>query len=156
MRAGVDFEMSSTDPAVKHTCVGNYTPVRDDHGRVVGVNAVVQDITHRRTYPSALEEVNRSLRQRDEFLHGVGDKLPQAMLYRATNPPNGGFRFVYVSRGVEEVIGLTAERLLTDPSAFVDMIVEEDRPAMLDAMTESVRTLANFDRVFRVRWPDGR
>ena len=35
------------------------------------------------------------------------------------------------------------------------MIVEEDRPAMLDAMTESVRTLANLDRVFRVRWPDG-
>ena len=152
----IDFEMSATDAAVKHTCVGNYTPVRDDQGRVVGVNAVVQDVTHRRMYLSALEEVNRSLRQRDEFMHVVGDKLPQAMLYRATNPPDGGFRFVYVSRGVEEVVGLTAERLLTDPGAFIDMIVEEDRPAMLDAMTESVRTLANLDRVFRVRWPDGR
>jgi PAS domain S-box-containing protein len=99
--------------------------------------------------------VNKSLRERDEFLHGVGDKLPQAMLYRATNPPGGGFRFVYVSKGVEEVTGLTAECLLTDPTAFVEMIVEEDRPTILDAMAESVRTLANFDRVFRVRWPDG-
>jgi len=151
----LDFELSSTDPAAKHTCIGSYTPVRDDRGAVVGVNAVVQDITHRRMYLAALEEVNKSLRERDEFLHGVGDKLPQAMLYRATNPPGGGFRFVYVSKGVEEVTGLTAECLLTDPTAFVEMIVEEDRPAILDAMAESVRTLANFDRVFRVRWPDG-
>jgi PAS domain S-box-containing protein len=151
----LDFELSSSDPAAKHTCIGSYTPVRDDRGAVVGVNAVVQDITHRRMYLAALEDVNRSLRERDEFLHGVGDKLPQAMLYRATNPPSGGFRFVYVSKGVEEVTGLTAERLLTDPTAFVDMIVEEDRPTILNAMAESVRTLANFDRVFRVRWPDG-
>jgi PAS domain S-box-containing protein len=152
----LDFEMSSSDPAEKHTCIGSYTPVRDDRGAVVGVNAVVQDITQRRMYLAAVEEVNRSLLERDEFLHGVGDKLPRAMLYRATNPPGGGgFRFVYVSKGVEEVTGLTAEHLLTDPTAFVDMIVEEDRPTILDAMAESVRTLANFDRVFRVRWPDG-
>ena len=151
----LDFELSSTDPAAKHTCIGSYTPVRDVRGAVVGVNAVVQDITHRRMYLAALEEVNKSLRERDEFLHGVGDKLPQAMLYRATNPPGGGFRFVYVSKGVEEVTGLTAERLLTDATAFVEMIVEDDRPTILNAMAESVRTLANFDRVFRVRWPDG-
>ena len=42
----LDFELSSTDPAAKHTCIGSYTPVRDDRGAVVGVNAVVGRTSH--------------------------------------------------------------------------------------------------------------
>jgi PAS domain S-box-containing protein len=153
-----DVEMEvSTDasPSVVRNWVCSCSPVRDKHGRVTGVNTVVQDVTDRRMYVATLQEVNRSLRERDEFLHVVGDRLPQAMLYRAVNPPGGGFRFAYVSKGVEEVTGLPAERLLRDPIAFVEMVVEEDRPALLEAMSETVRTRTNLDRVFRVRWPDG-
>ena len=146
----------STDaaPGARRYWVCSYSPIRDEQGQVIGVNTVVQDLTDRREILAAMEEANGLLRQRDEFLHMVGDKLPQAMLYRAVNPPEGGFYFAYVSKGAEEVTGLPAERLLREPSVFVDMVHEDDRQDLLEAMSESVRMLSNLDWVFRVRWPD--
>jgi PAS domain S-box-containing protein len=142
-------------PDVERTWLCSYSPVHDEDGRITGVNTVVQDVTGTRASAAALEEVNKSLRQRDEFLHVVGNKLPQAMLFRVVHPPEGGFQFIYVSKGVTDVLGLEADHLLREPAAFLDQIVEDDRTRFLEAMHAAVQNLTPLDQTVRMRWPDG-
>ena len=154
----IDAECSGftpADPGVEHAWVASYCPVTDADGQVVGVNVVVQDITERKAYERRLREAGESLKQRDDFLHIVGDQLPKAMFFRVIHAPDGSFRFAYVSRGVEEVAGFTAEHLLANPYALTDLIVDEDKPRFFEAMHKSLATLSPFDIIVRKRLPDG-
>jgi len=153
----VDLECSGftpADPGVEHAWIASYCPVTDSEGQIVGINVVVQDITERKAFERRLREASESLRQRDEFLHIVGDQLPKAMFFRVIHAPDGSFRFGYVSRGVEEIAGMTADHLLANPYALTDLIVEEDKPRFFEAMHRSLATLAPFDIIVRKRLPD--
>jgi len=153
---GVELRgVTDASPDVERTWVCHYSPVRDRLGRVVAVNTVVHDVTDRMAWTAALNEVTESLRQRDEFLHVVGDRLPQAMLFRLVHSPDGDYRFTYVSEGAADVIGRTAEEILREPQAVIDRVADEDRPFVLEAMATSIRTLAPLDLTCRMRWPDG-
>jgi len=142
-------------PEVDRAWMCTYSPLRDARGRVMAVNTVVQDVTEWKAHERELRAVNESLRQRDEFLHIVADRLPKAMLFRVVHEPDGGFRFTYASEGAEEVAGLTIDTILREPTAVTDLIVPEDRPRFFDAMTHSIETLSPFDVVCRLRWRDG-
>jgi PAS domain S-box-containing protein len=59
-----DLELSGTGPAqpgVTIYCLVRYYPQKDAQGRVVGVNAMVQDITDRKRHQAALEARNQEL-----------------------------------------------------------------------------------------------
>lgn len=108
--------------------------------------------------PSVEEELRKaheSLRQREEFLRTIGDKLPRAMLYRVAHAPDGSYRFTYVSKGVEDLAGVSAAFVLEHPEALTDPIVDEDRPGFFAAIEHSLRTLTPFDHVCRKRLADG-
>ncbi len=80
------------------------------------------DTSSPRTPEEALHEVYESLQQREEFLHTIGNKLPQAMFFQVVHEADGSYRFTYVSQGVEDVVGLSAERLFDDPNALTDLL----------------------------------
>ena len=104
--------------------------------------------------PSVEEELRKaheSIRQREEFLRTIGDKLPRAMLYRVEHSPDGSYRFTYVSKGVEDLAGVSAAYVLEHPEALTDPILDDDRPAFFAAMEHSLRTLTPFDHVCRKR-----
>ena len=114
-----------------------------------------EDPSSARTPEEALHEVYESLQQRDEFLHTIGNKLPQAIFFQVVHEADGSYRFTYVSQGVEEVVGLSAERLFDDPNALTDLLVEEDQPRFWAAITKSLESLSPLDEVCRMRWTDG-
>jgi PAS domain S-box-containing protein len=71
----VNLELSGTGPAqpgVTVYCLVRYYPQKDAQGRVIGVNAMVQDITDRKRNESALEERNQEL---DAFVYVVSHDL---------------------------------------------------------------------------------
>jgi PAS domain S-box-containing protein len=71
----LDLELSGTNPArpgVTVYCLVGYYPQKDDQGRVVGVNAMVQEITDRKRDQAALEERNEEL---DAFVFVVSHDL---------------------------------------------------------------------------------
>jgi PAS domain S-box-containing protein len=146
---------TAASPDVECTWMCTYSPVRDDEGYVTAVNTVVVDVTDRKAHERDLQAANDSLRQRDDFLHVVGDQLPRAMFFRLVHDPDGSFRFTYVSAGVQAVMGLTADALLCRPTAFPDLIVAEDRPRFFEAMACSITSFSAFDEVIRLQWPDG-
>jgi PAS domain S-box-containing protein len=107
------------------------------------------------TAEETLHELYESLQQREEFLHTIGNKLPQAMFFQVVHEPDGSYRFTYVSEGVEEVTGLSAERLFEDPNALTELLVEEDQPRFWAAITTSLKSCSPLDEVCRLRWTDG-
>jgi two-component system, LuxR family, sensor kinase FixL len=100
-----------------------------------------------------LRRAHESLRQREEFLRTIGDKLPRAMLYRVVHSPDGSYRFTYVSKGVEELAGVSAAHVLEHPEALTDPLLDDDRPAFFAAIEHSLQTLTPFDHVCRMRLP---
>jgi signal transduction histidine kinase len=98
-----------------------------------------------------LRKAHESLRQREEFLRTIGDKLPRAMLYRVVHSPDGSYRFTYVSQGVEDLAGVSAAYVLEHPEALTDPMLDDDRPGFFAAIEHSLRTLTPFDHLCRMR-----
>jgi PAS domain S-box-containing protein len=70
-----DLEVSGSTPSqpgVERHWLASYYPHKDVQGRVVGVNAMVQDVTDRQRDKAALEERNREL---DSFVYVVSHDL---------------------------------------------------------------------------------
>ena len=146
---------TNADPDVVHTWVCSYSPLRNEQGNVIGVNTVVHDTTDRRASAVALDDATSAIRQRDEFLDVIGDRLPEAMLFRILHRRDGSYAFTWVSKGTEAVTGLTPERILHDPDAFVRQILEQDRPRFLEVMWKAIHSLSTCDHSCRILWPDG-
>jgi len=64
--------------------------------------------------------------------------------------------FLYVSPGVERVLGYTVEEWLADPSGWVDRLHPDDVPAMRAAYQEVVPTGAPYSADYRMFAKDGR
>lgn len=61
----LNFEINGetvAQPGVKRTWLGNWFPLRDATGQIIGINAVVQEITHRKQAESKLSESEERLR----------------------------------------------------------------------------------------------
>jgi signal transduction histidine kinase len=103
----------------------------------------------------ALRQAHESLRQKEEFLRNVGDNLPKALFYQVVHSPDGSYRFTYLSQGVEELAGVTAEYALQHAEALTERIIDEDKPAFFAAMVRALEHLEPFDHVCRMQFPDG-
>lgn len=68
---------------------------------------------------------------------------------------NGRCEFRYVAPSVHSTRGVSAEAIRADARRVLDSIVEEDRPQVLAAMKNALRTLDAYDHRYRIRLPDG-
>ena len=126
------------------------TPVRDETGAVVGVAGVARDITER------LELEVERLRLVDE-LAGERDRLNDMI----ANVPgvvweemfDGSYRFV--SDQVETLLGYTVDEYLDTVRGFLDLVPEEDRPAVEKTNAEIVANGRGGTHFFRLRRKNG-
>lgn len=87
--------------------------------------------TERRT---ALEAVRES----EARFRALAANIP-GMVFQITREDQGQLRFLYVSEGCNALLDLRPAELLDAPHLFVDMIVDEDRLGLLQAMAESAQ-----------------
>jgi signal transduction histidine kinase len=92
--------------------------------------------------------------EQDELLRAIGDRLPRSFFFRVVHETDGRTWFAYVSRGVEELLGISAADLSADFDAFLRLIVPQDTPAYEAAVGLAMATLGGADVVFRVIRPD--
>ncbi len=88
-------------------------------------------------------------------LRALGDNLPDGMVYQVVREPDGKMRFVYVSRGVERMHGVTPDAVLADPSLLYEQIEPADRDVVAKAEEESMQTLQPFRTLARLRNTNG-
>lgn len=103
-----------------------------------------------------VQKNEETLRAKEAQLRALGDNLPGGMVYQVMRELDGSMRFLYVSAGVKELHGVAAEAVLADPGKLYDLLLEEDRPALVAAERESLATMTPFKTVARsLRKSDG-
>ena len=96
-----------------------------------------------------------ALRASECRLRTLGDQIPGGAIYQYVRRPDGQVDYAYISAGIEQVLGLSAQSAMADPVAFRQLIVEQDRERVAAAEERSARDLAPFDCEFRQRTVTG-
>jgi PAS domain S-box-containing protein len=122
--------------------------VRTPQGQPKYFISVVEDITARK----AAEE---ALRESEQRLRAIGDNLPLGAVYQVVGDPEGRRRFLYISAGVERLLGLTSAEVLADASSLYGLVHEEDHVRVAAQEQVAGRDLTPFDCEFRSRTRTG-
>ncbi len=89
-----------------------------------------------------------------ERLRNLADNLPGGMIYQLVAEGDER-RFLYVSRGVENLFGISREEALADAGALYGLIEPEFFPMLAAREAESLRTGTQFKAEVAIRRPDG-
>lgn len=141
-------EMRVTLPGGMHVYDIHVEPRFDEARNVVGVGGAAFDISERRRTEDALRESQERFRQ-------LADNLPHGFIYQILQHPSGDLQFSYVSGGVENLLGISPDEAIANPTLMHSMILEEDFPRVRAREEQCYRQRIPFDCQFRVRAPSG-
>jgi two-component system sensor histidine kinase/response regulator len=113
-----------------------------EEGHPLLIRGCIQDIT-------AQKKLQQELRDNEARIRTLGDNLPDGGLYRYRRWPDGRKIFEFVSRGIEQIFGVTATELQQDALALHRLIDPEDAIRLDAAERESMANRSVFDCEFR-------
>ncbi|WP_152220914.1 sensor domain-containing diguanylate cyclase [Pseudomonas sp. SCB32] len=116
---------------------------RDDAGRPLRMIGTTTDVT-------TLRGVSEQLRQNVELLTDLTDEIP-GMVFQFRNLPDGTGTFPYVSAGVADIFGMTAEQISGNSAVLHEVVQADDLPALLASLEISAATLRPWRHEFRVQ-----
>ena len=96
----------------------------------------------------------RNLAWNEERLSRLLAQVPGAV-YQFRRWPDGTSEMLYISQGIETLLGLTPAEVVSDLSAVFDTIHPEDRPEAIAQIAESAEQLTPWDIKFRLLLPNG-
>ncbi|PYQ22670.1 MAG: hypothetical protein DMF79_05495 [Acidobacteria bacterium] len=96
-----------------------------------------------------------ALRESEARIARVADAIPGAV-YQYQLAPDGTDRFVFVSRGAVDLLGMDPKRLQDDPRAGWDLILSDYVPALKASLAASADRLTPWVQAFEVRTADGK
>ncbi|UJX40150.1 response regulator [Desulfovibrio sp. JY] len=114
-------------------------------GRQVRLD-IFRDVTERNKDDTALKE-------RAAMLRGLGDNLPDGVIYKYELLADRTRRFLYVSQGVERLFHVTVPEALADASSVLSRIEPEGLDALRHAEMRAMDNLAVID--VQARFTDG-
>lgn len=92
----------------------------------------------------------------EERLNAMVSNTP-GLVYQSLLDQRQGFSFPYLSEGCEALLGVSAAKLQEDPALFIQLILPEDRASYREAMTDSLKTMNNWNwegRIWIEKWKD--
>jgi PAS domain S-box-containing protein len=129
--------------------VGSARPVLDASGAQVASVLTVRDDTER-------DAAERRVRENEARLRALTDNLPGGMVYQISTGADGSERrFLFVSQSHEQLTGISADEVLSDPSIPYQLINPDDRQKLVQAEADSIRDQRPFDVQVRFRRADG-
>lgn len=104
---------------------------------------------------SSLKEVQASLQESQQRLQAISDSIPGSMVYRLGCGKNGEQRqFIYVSRGVERLYGLTVEEALADAGNLYRQVIKGGEEVRAKE-AKSIQSMKSFRSEVQCLGPDG-
>jgi PAS domain S-box-containing protein len=150
LRADRPFARALTE---KHTPHGRLVisrsavPVLDADGRLAGWRGTTRDMTERLRAAAAA-------RERELLLTKLSAQLPGA-LHQFRIGPDGRAGFTFASEGVRELFGIDPQAVIERAEGIYDVVLSEERAAMIASVEASRRALTAWRHEYRVRRPDG-
>jgi two-component system sensor histidine kinase/response regulator len=115
--------------------------VRNENGEIVGVRGTLHDI-------SELEEERRRIA-------ALADNLPSGAIFRVEEHDGGSPVINYMSAGIKDIVGLSAEEIMPDGAALLRAVHPDDRQRFKDALLEARERATQFDHELRIVHPNG-
>lgn len=113
--------------------------VRDAQGQPFYEVAQVQDISERK-------RAEQTLQEREALLRSISNNIPRGVLYQLVHDPReNSLAFSYISAGIQDLLGVSAEAVMQNASIFYDLLLAEDREKV-DRLTRlSLEQLTDFE-----------
>jgi diguanylate cyclase (GGDEF)-like protein/PAS domain S-box-containing protein len=102
---------------------------------------------------SALKLAQETLRESEALLSDMTASIPGAV-FRLAVADDGSSRLLYLSPGVQALLGLHADEAVREPSLWSDCILPEDRPAHDASLRWAVAQAAPWEHAYRIRVAD--
>lgn len=98
----------------------------------------------------------RALRLSESRLHAIASNTP-GLVYQFLQRQDGSVSFPFLSKGCHTLLGITVNRLRTNPELFFELIQSEDRQSYLDTMAASAADMTSWNwegRIWIEKWKD--
>lgn len=118
----------------------------DEEGRNAGCHCFMRDISERKAAEQALLDNESKLRRLTQAIPGA--------VYQYQLRADGQQGFLFVSDGIQELIGRSAAEVVEDFSLLWDMVLEEDKEALADSLVRSAETMTPWLFEGRIRLAD--
>jgi PAS domain S-box-containing protein len=124
-------------------------PVFDAQGRFSGYRGTARDVT-------AQVDAARRARGHDVLLRKLSSQVP-GVIFQFLMDAGGGFSYPYASHGLREMFGVEQPFDAAGGDAAVPLrtLHPEERAGFVDSIRESARSLASWQREYRIQRPDG-
>ncbi|MEN7972829.1 MAG: PAS domain S-box protein [Verrucomicrobiota bacterium] len=97
-----------------------------------------------------LSRKSNALEQSKQHLQVVGDNLPSITIFQLERSHQNNFKFHYISKGYQRVLGLDPNWVLQDARIALEHIYEADIPALKQAYRSAMKNLEPADLEIRV------
>jgi PAS domain S-box-containing protein len=98
---------------------------------------------------------SNALRQSEDLLKSMTAAVP-GVVYQFSRTPEGERKFVYFSKGIENLYEVTAEAGYRDHNLLTECILAEDRASHRESVERSAMNLAFWEHEHRIRTPNGK
>ncbi|MDQ1330405.1 MAG: hypothetical protein QG578_668 [Thermodesulfobacteriota bacterium] len=141
---------------------GHYVPMevrtsslRDAKGKIIGGVVGARDITEKLQIDEERRRAEDALADSEHRRRNLADTLSNAMVYKLAAEPDGGRRFIYVSRAVERLNEATEEEVLADAGVIYRQVLPEYRRIVSDREEEALKNLTTMQVEVQSRLPSG-
>jgi len=104
---------------------------------------------------SAIKIAQETLRESEALLLDLAASIPGAV-FRLAHLAGLGWRFTYMSPGVQDLFEATPEEVAADTKALWNKILPEDRPAHDLSIQRAIASETPWEHEYRIRTPSGR
>lgn len=101
------------------------------------------------------KQAEEALQEREAMLRAIGDNLPKGFIYQRIYEPGKGSYYSYVSAGVERLLGLKPEDILSNPATMRTIGFEEDLAHADQVVQASLKNLTPIELEMRNRTATG-
>lgn len=115
--------------------------MRNENGEIIGLAGTVQDISEREEARAQLE--------------ALADNVPNSAIYRFGQDADNEYRFAYLSAGISQLSGISAEAIMADKRAFLAVLHKDDFYDYLGTIDHALTNRIPFDHAFRIHNPEG-
>ena len=136
----VEYRWCRPDGAVIWVRARFYRQMKD--GVIQAEMGVIQEVT-------AEYQVRQSLETQLAFIHKITSRAP-GLVYEYQMWPDGRFVFPFVSAGIEQIYGVTAEQAYADPTSVFDSVHPDDRRHVVKGIWKAKIALKPWRCEFRV------